>query len=29
MTVTTRKASKQRTAVSAYLDGQTTFGSAR
>ena len=29
MTVTTRKASKQRTAVSAYLDGQTTFASAQ
>ena len=29
MTVTARKASKQRTAVSAYLDGQTTFASAQ
>ena len=29
MTVTTRKASKQRTAVSAYLEGQTTFASAQ
>ena len=29
MTAATRKASKQRTAVSAYLDGQPTFGSAQ
>ena len=29
MAVATRKASKQRTAVSAYLDGQTTFASAQ
>lgn len=29
MTVTTRKVSKQRTAVSAYLDRQTTFASAQ